>query len=483
MIYLFGYSRVHISAETLNCLNDVYEVEPGNGVDRDNYLKDRNVVTYLIKQTEPLRSKRRQSSRPKIWTEDETGNRSKKSFKIANALLSNNHSSSKDNMANCKDEDEIGVEWIPEIPFENLNSANSVTNLEAEYLEDEEDEQGTMGDKKSAAGGGFETASNKRMRLANINAWTLRYNDESLETKFGQLREDMFRSNMICCFVIWLFIAICQAIIVPDCIILLASLFFTTAVLIVCSILVMAEEFKNLPDVLQNASSTLTHNKLHRTIFICILISLMAFTSIIGVLGCPATTFYPSEPLPVMDKLVSANSDDKFNDSSSNSILEATKNIPRFDQLIFSFLKVALDDKTREKFTESSKNQSIKGSNDSSDMKIKSNHRHTVLKRHGRKLKPSKRDMNNYKSRKILFVSNDNLNSTESSIFKLDKTCFRSEYIVFTWILCLMALASALKLYYLVKTALASIIVFMYAGLILVGYQELFLMTDDDPNE
>ncbi|XP_057332622.1 adenylyl cyclase 78C isoform X1 [Microplitis mediator] len=476
--------RVHISAETLNCLNDVYEVEPGNGVDRDNYLKDRNVVTYLIKQTEPLRSKRRQSSRPKIWTEDETGNRSKKSFKIANALLSNNHSSSKDNMANCKDEDEIGVEWIPEIPFENLNSANSVTNLEAEYLEDEEDEQGTMGDKKSAAGGGFETASNKRMRLANINAWTLRYNDESLETKFGQLREDMFRSNMICCFVIWLFIAICQAIIVPDCIILLASLFFTTAVLIVCSILVMAEEFKNLPDVLQNASSTLTHNKLHRTIFICILISLMAFTSIIGVLGCPATNFYPSEPLPVMDKFVSANSDDKFNGSSSNSILEATKNIPGFDKLIFSFLKVALDDKNREKFTESSKSQSIKGSNDSNDMKMRSNnHRHFVGKRHGRKLKPSKRDMNNYKSRKILFVSNDNLNSTESSIFKLDKTCFRSEYIVFTWILCLMALASALKLYYLVKTALASIIVFMYAGLILVGYQELFLMTDDDPNE
>lgn len=33
--------------------------------------------------------------------------------------------------------------------------------------------------------------------------------------QFRQLREDMFKSNMICCFVIWLFIAVCQAIIVP----------------------------------------------------------------------------------------------------------------------------------------------------------------------------------------------------------------------------------------------------------------------------
>ncbi|CAG5101638.1 Similar to Ac78C: Adenylyl cyclase 78C (Drosophila melanogaster) [Cotesia congregata] len=484
--------RVHISAETLKCLNDVYEVEPGNGVDRDNYLKDRQVVTYLIKQTEPLRSKRRQSSRPKIWTEDETGGRSKKSFKIANALLSNNHSSSKDNMTNCKDEDDIGVDWTPEIPFENLNSANSMSNLEAEYLEDEEDESGVAGGEKKPGGaaGGFETASNKRMRLANINAWTLRYNDESLETKFGQLREDMFKSNMICCFVIWLFIAICQAIIVPDCIILLASLFFTTAVLIVCSILVMAEEFKTLPAVLQNASSTLTHNKLHRTIFICILISLMAFTSLIGVLGCPVTTFNPSESLPVMDKLIDKNNYDKFNDSNSNSVLKS-KSIPGLDKFIFNFLKVAFDDKNEEYLTDLSRNNKIKGSNVNdnnyfNDEKIKSNHRHTVLKRHGRKFQAFKQDLNNYKykTRRILSVNgNDNLNWTESSIFKLDKTCFRSEYIVFTWILCLMALASALKLYYLVKTVLASIIVFMYAGLILVGYQELFLMTDDDPNE
>lgn len=48
-------SRVHISEATLKCLNDAYEVEPGNGGSRDNHLKMLNVKTYLIKRTEPLR--------------------------------------------------------------------------------------------------------------------------------------------------------------------------------------------------------------------------------------------------------------------------------------------------------------------------------------------------------------------------------------------------------------------------------------------
>jgi len=63
-----------------------------------------------------------------------------------------------------------------------------VSNLESEYLEEENGQPAkpnnkatstTSGEKKGA----IETASNKRMRSANINAWTLRYNDESLESK------------------------------------------------------------------------------------------------------------------------------------------------------------------------------------------------------------------------------------------------------------------------------------------------------------
>ncbi|KZC05160.1 Adenylate cyclase type 8 [Dufourea novaeangliae] len=369
--------RVHISEDTLQCLNDVYEVEPGNGTERDNYLKERNVVTYLIKQVEPLKSRRRQSSRPKIWSEEDAG-KSKKSFKLNNPLAANS------NAPNSSTEDDIGVDWTPEIPFENLNTATSVSNLESEYLEEEngsaKGKATSPADRLRAAG--LETASNKRMRSANINAWTLRYNDESLESKFCQLREGMFKSNMICCFVVWVFIAICQAVILPDCKVLLLSLLLTTLILVASSILVMAEEVKSLPTCLQHASSMLVHNKQHRTIFICIVISLMALTSIVGVLACPT---FGSE------------------DVASRKILSATE--ARTEALY------SLDDE---------------------------------------------------------IVS--------------ETICVRPEYIVFTWILCLIALASALKLYYLVKTALATIIVSVYAVLILVVCKDFFSISDKEKN-
>jgi adenylate cyclase 5 len=41
--------RVHITEETLKCLNGDFEVEEGNGGDRNQYLRDNNIKTYLIK--------------------------------------------------------------------------------------------------------------------------------------------------------------------------------------------------------------------------------------------------------------------------------------------------------------------------------------------------------------------------------------------------------------------------------------------------
>ncbi|XP_064090031.1 adenylyl cyclase 78C-like isoform X2 [Macrobrachium nipponense] len=65
--------RVHVSKATVDCLNGVYEVEPGHGATRDQYLKDHAVETYLIKREEPMRQRRRgpKYSRSRLWSEDE----------------------------------------------------------------------------------------------------------------------------------------------------------------------------------------------------------------------------------------------------------------------------------------------------------------------------------------------------------------------------------------------------------------------------
>lgn len=48
--------------------------------------------------------------------------------------------------------------------------------------------------------------------------------------------------------------------------------------------------------------------------------------------------------------------------------------------------------------------------------------------------------------------------------------CDHPEYVVFTWIMCLVALATTLKLYYLVKTFLAIIMTTAYALLVLIPF-------------
>ncbi|GLG93786.1 Soluble guanylate cyclase 89Db, partial [Gryllus bimaculatus] len=57
---------------------------------------------------------------------------------------------------------------------------------------------------------------------------------------------------------------------------------------------------------------------------------------------------------------------------------------------------------------------------------------------------------------------------------KVNKDALSAKYIVFTWVLCLVAVATSLKLYYLVKTALALAMSAAYALLIAVVFQENF---------
>ncbi|MED6294914.1 Adenylate cyclase type 3, partial [Characodon lateralis] len=40
--------RVHISQSTMECLHGEFDVEPGNGGDRCDYLRERGIETYLV---------------------------------------------------------------------------------------------------------------------------------------------------------------------------------------------------------------------------------------------------------------------------------------------------------------------------------------------------------------------------------------------------------------------------------------------------
>lgn len=52
-LFVLVHSRVHISEQTKSYLNGVYELECGNGDQRDSYLRDHGIQTYLIVADKP----------------------------------------------------------------------------------------------------------------------------------------------------------------------------------------------------------------------------------------------------------------------------------------------------------------------------------------------------------------------------------------------------------------------------------------------
>lgn len=115
---------------TLQCLNGIYEVEDGNGGQRDNHLKMMNIKTYLIKRTEPLRS-RRSIRQPFVVDNEKTPK-----FVEAKSATStpSNHQDHSMSLAHNghqlikrisrsiihDHDDEQTTDWTPEIPFQNV---------------------------------------------------------------------------------------------------------------------------------------------------------------------------------------------------------------------------------------------------------------------------------------------------------------------------------------------------------------------------
>nr|CAI5841533.1 unnamed protein product [Callosobruchus analis] len=494
--------QVHISESTYQCLNGAYEVEPGNGQDRDAYLREHKVVTYLIKQVEPMRTRRRLASRPsifsnKLWPDDDlqSGNATPKTPSTPVSIPMHSPEERSDSgIQQSGIDDENTTDWTPEIPFENLHRTLS-NELEEEietvsykqkydtverYKKRNSTFVSTVEQVDDIIDHSIEIESNKRMRNANVNPWTLRFKDKEMELKFSQLREDMFKSNMMCCFVIWLFIVICQAIIinltqhfVVICIIL------TTLILTSISVLVMAEEFEQLPISLQKISSTFMHNRRRRTLLICGVIILMSITSSITLI----------------------NINDQSNRNATQDHLSSAlvgKNVLNLNvqATVHNNFTINVDKKSNcsddclKKFIGSIDFDGIL--KDAENITKLANKTNTVLQSLNLKLSNLSRSLRFNRRRKKRSLMVHNITSTTSNsqaddtfsgnINMLRSNCKHPEYVVFTWVLCMVALATALKLYYLIKLFLAILMVVVYTSLIFQPTDNIFKYFNNRPS-
>ena len=82
------------------------------------------------------------------------------------------------------------------------------------------------------------------MRQEYLHPWSLKFKEKSQEKKYCALRENMFRSNMVCVYIVWIFIVFCQSVVAGSCTTLIICLCACTFVLTAGSVLIMAEEFQ-----------------------------------------------------------------------------------------------------------------------------------------------------------------------------------------------------------------------------------------------
>ncbi|KAM3861108.1 adenylate cyclase type 8 [Diretmus argenteus] len=206
--------RIHISRATLDCLQGIYQTEDGHGRDRNEFLRKHNIDTFLIC--------------PQSGT-------------------------SVDQIEPAKTQKNIRT-WNPELPFKSIINMNSIlasfTNGSMPQLSNAR--QSSFKEINKRIQHAIEVRSSERMHKEHITPLTLVFKDTHIEDKFSQMRDEMFNSNLVCSFIMLLFLMAAQALI-PAPRFYPAALQFSVFLLAYMLLLLLAlsEEFKQTPPVLQ----------------------------------------------------------------------------------------------------------------------------------------------------------------------------------------------------------------------------------------
>uniref|UniRef100_A0A671XTY1 adenylate cyclase n=1 Tax=Sparus aurata TaxID=8175 RepID=A0A671XTY1_SPAAU len=231
--------RIHISRATLDCLEGTYQTEEGHGRDRNEFLRKHNIDTFLICSQEE-RNKVDHAEPPKVLKTTRT--------------------------------------WNPEMPLGNILASftnGSVPNIW----------HSTSKEINKRIKHAIEVRSSDRMHRKHITPLTLVFKDTHIEDKFSQMRDEMFNSNLICSFIMLLFLMTVQALIPAPRLfpaVLQFSVFLLAYMLLL--LLALAEEFKWAPVALQHFCCWIHENNSARN-----LLTLTAIAVNFGFVWCILT--------------------------------------------------------------------------------------------------------------------------------------------------------------------------------------------------
>ncbi|XP_072931475.1 adenylate cyclase type 5-like [Epargyreus clarus] len=212
--------RVHITKETLQCLGDDYKVEPGNGGQRNAYLKDHNIETYLIVPDDTSRVDKKPQHSFSL-----NGNVSKEMRVMGHGSQHGKHSSSRiggdSSSENKKPEDEVNEYLMKAI------DARSIDRLRAEHC----------------------------------RPFTLTFRDIKLEYKYTSERDRMLKIYFICTLLLYLAIVLIQLIVYGVSYHNLATMTVCAVVVLIVTYLILCRELKNVAPGIQRFSERVHNNR------------------------------------------------------------------------------------------------------------------------------------------------------------------------------------------------------------------------------
>uniref|UniRef100_A0A4W2I4F3 Adenylate cyclase type 6 n=1 Tax=Bos indicus x Bos taurus TaxID=30522 RepID=A0A4W2I4F3_BOBOX len=247
--------RIHITRATLQYLNGDYEVEPGRGGERNAYLKEQHIETFLILGASQKRKEEK-------------------------AMLA------KLQRARANSMEGLMPRWVPDRAFSRTKDSKAFRQMgiddsskdnrgaqDALNPEDEVDE---------FLGRAIDARSIDQLRKDHVRRFLLTFQREDLEKKYSRKVDPRFGAYVACALLVFCFICFIQLVVFPRSALMLgihASIFLLLLVTVLtCAVYSCGSLF---PEALQRVSRSIVRSRAHSTA-VGIFSVLLVFTSAVA---------------------------------------------------------------------------------------------------------------------------------------------------------------------------------------------------------
>ncbi|XP_046651444.1 adenylate cyclase type 6-like [Daphnia pulicaria] len=264
--------RIHITKETLKYLGSDYRVEPGHGGERNGYLRDHNIETFLIIPSDKYRDHHAKKT---------------SSYNSMNGTTSTSK--------------EMRVMGHSEHTKQNIHN-----KLGFGDNQEKKDPEVEVNDYLARA---IDARSIDRLRAEHCRRWLLTFRKPETEAKYAKERDRMMEAYFICSFFILVSILIVQSIVIPQSNVMLLTSAICGGILLLIVIIAVAEKCSCLPDELMMFSRRIAAS--HR---LTQLLSAWVVLILYAVACAPLVPISEEKMPPCLIQLIQLNSSTILND-------------------------------------------------------------------------------------------------------------------------------------------------------------------------